>query len=107
MPSSRHVRMTRTAISPRLAIRTLLSMVRLWLVHRLGRAPIRGAGLHQPAGSGAGPGRGTRGSGDCRRPPDGRSRPAGAHLGGPARLLAVDLDPAAARPVVAGRTGPF
>src|SRR2546423_3106353 len=96
MPSSRHVRMTRTAISPRLAIRTLLSMVRLWLAHRLGCAPIRRVGQHQPAGVGARSGWRGRRRGDRRRPPDGRSRPAGTELGGAAGRIVADVGPVAA-----------
>src|SRR2546430_2434704 len=47
-PSSRRVRMTRTAISPRLATRTLSNMGALWLAHRLGRPPLRRARLDEP-----------------------------------------------------------
>src|SRR5688572_23972346 len=98
MPSSRQVRMTRTAISPRLAMRTLFSMVALWLAHRLAGAPIRGARLHQPLAARPGEGRGARRAGGHRRPPDRREGPAGAHMGGAAGREPADERAAAARP---------
>src|SRR6478609_3026171 len=107
MPSSRHVRMTRTAISPRLAMRTLLNNVPLEVLWRqvavsyggvrtrshLGTGPVAGRmvldpRLHQPPRPGRRPGRNARRPGGGRRRADRGAGPAGAHLGGPAGVVA-------------------
>ena len=96
-PSSRHVRMTRTAISPRLAIRTLLSTSRhsdsVLIAERV-RAPpgarhplhrhraARRHRLHQPGGRRAGRRRRAGGPGGGGGPPDRRAGPPGPVVGG-------------------------
>ena len=104
--------MTRTAISPRLAMRTFFSTLRLSdrtvagggapprggyntvtarrvsampgdPLHR--RPAVRDHRLDQPLPARRGPGRCPRGGGGGGRPPDGRPRPAGPELDGAAR----------------------
>src|SRR5882757_1729045 len=103
MPSSRHVRMTRTAISPRLAMRTLLNNVPLGMLWRqvavsygrvhtrshLGTGPVAGRvvldpRLHEPPRPRRGPGGSARRAGGGRRRADRGEGPAGAHVGGSA-----------------------
>src|SRR6478752_5292351 len=107
MPSSRHVRMTRTAISPRLAMRTLLNNVPLEVLWRqvavsygrvrtrshLGTGPVEGRvvldpRLHEPPRPRRRPAGSARRPGGGRRRADRRARPAGAHLGGSAGVVA-------------------
>src|SRR5512145_2353018 len=110
MPSSRQARMTRTAISPRLAMRILCNIeVVCWCGERTGRHPVldggvAGALLGDVAGGDGfdecGPGRaGSIGStprhGHHRRPPNSRPWTARADLAGATRERAPVLDPAA------------
>src|SRR4051794_19311078 len=88
--------MTRTAISPRLAIRTLLNMVALWLAHRLGRMPLRRDRFDQPLAGRTSPRRSRRRDGRGGRSPDRRTGSIGANLDRSAGLLVADVDPAAA-----------
>src|SRR5215218_8475107 len=107
MPSSRQVRMTRTAISPRLAMRTLLNNVPLGMLWRqvavsyggvrarshLGTGPMaRRVVLHprldEPLRRRRRPGGRARRAGGGRRRADRGAGPTGAHLGGAAGLVA-------------------
>src|SRR4051794_41345880 len=88
--------MTRTAISPRLAIRTLLNMVALWLAHRLGRMPLRRDRFNQPLAGRTSPRRSRRRDRRGGRSPDRRTGSIGAKLDRSAGLVAADVDPAAA-----------
>src|SRR5579884_2993239 len=117
MPSSRQVRMTRTAISPRLAIRTFSNTVSPSdaVPYRYRRAgsrrqigpgghPVRGRPLvprdrldqHLPARGG--PPGSPRGGGGPGRGPDRRPGPPGPDLGRPAGVLPPPVDPPPARP---------
>ena len=114
MPSSRHVRMTRTAISPRLAIKNFAEQERSSTDSRQWDAVSYGDARRRPhiAGDAGGtrwrverfaeldstnryaPRRGARdggagGPGRRRRPPDRGAGPARPHVGGPARLVAA------------------
>src|SRR3954470_17526224 len=107
MPSSRQVRMTRTAISPRLAMRTLLNNVPLEVLWRqvavsyggartgshLGTGPLAGRvvrlpRLDQPARPRRRPGGGARRAGGRRRRADRGPGPTRSPLGGAARVVA-------------------
>src|SRR2546421_10874951 len=90
--------MTRTAISPRLAIRTLLNMVALWLAHRLGRMPLRRDRFDQPLAGRTSALRSRRRDGRGGRSPDRRTGSFGPHVDGPAGLVTAHVDPAATRP---------
>src|SRR6476661_1967655 len=115
MPSSRHVRMTRTAISPRLAMRTLLNNVPLEVLWRqvavsygrvrtcshLGTGPVAGRvvldpRLHEPPRPRRRPGRCARRAGGGRGRADRRAGPTGAHVGGAAGVVAPGQRAAAA-----------
>src|SRR5258705_8177578 len=92
MPSSRQVRMTRTAISPRLAIRTLVNMVgRIVPDRALGGGTRRRGRLHQSGAPGTGPERRTARLGARGRSPDRGPRPIGPILGGTARIVPLGL----------------
>src|SRR3954454_19096429 len=101
--------MTRTAISPRLAIRTLLNMVALWLAHRLGRMPLRRDRLNQPLAGRTSPRRSRHRDSRGGRSTDRRTGSIRAHVDRSAGLVAADVDPAAAgvaaRPAAPGDGG--